>query len=512
MLPGEADFIEQWARVAPGRVALREVETGRVRRYGELSARAWRLAQVLAAEGVRPGDRVVLLARNGVETFELLIACLRLGAAFTPLNWRLAVAELGSIIDRCRPAVLVYDDPSAAEAEVLLTARRSLHGIALGAPVRDADGIYDDLLQRASDAPVPVAHDPETVAMLLYTSGTTGKPKGVMVPHRQVFWNAINTVYACDLSPADKVLAFLPLFHTGGLNCLATPTLYRGGMVALMGGFDAGLALKTIEEWGITATVAVPTMYQMLLDAGLDGYDTRTLTTILCGGAPLPDPLLDAWLGRGFAFRQGFGMTEVGPNCFSLPAWKVGQKRGSVGQPVLHAAARIVDDNGAVLPVGAVGELCLGGPHVSLGYFEDEAATAEALRDGWFFTGDQARYDDDGFYYVAGRKKDMFISGGENVYPAEIENVILAVAGVAEVAVVAVPDDRWGEVGVAALVFAPGGAAPGGAVDVAQVEAVCRARLAKFKVPKRYVVVDALPKNASGKVMKPAVRALVLGA
>ncbi|MEZ4431357.1 MAG: long-chain fatty acid--CoA ligase [bacterium] len=506
MLTGQADFIEQWARVAPWRVALREVETGRMRRYGELSARSWRLVHALAAQGVMPGDRVVLLARNGVETFELLIACLRLGAAFTPLNWRLAAAELGDIIDRCRPGVLVYDDPSAAAAEALLAARKSLHGIALGAPVRDGDGIYEDLLAHADDTPALVARDPEAIAMLLYTSGTTGKPKGVMLPHRQIFWNAINTVYACDLSPADKVLAFLPLFHTGGLNCLATPTLYRGGMVALMSAFDAGLSLRTIEDWRITATVAVPTMYHMLLDAGLDRYDTRSLTTILCGGAPLPDALLDAWLGRGFAFRQGFGMTEVGPNCFSLPPWKVGQKRGSVGQPVLHAAARILDDDGRILGPGEVGELCLGGPHVCRGYFEDEAATAEALRDGWFHTGDQARYDEDGFYYVAGRKKDMFISGGENVYPAEIENVILSLSGVAEVAVVALPDDKWGEVGAAALVFEPGVA-----IDADMVAGWCRERLARFKVPKRYVVVEELPKNASGKVIKPAVRARLLG-
>ncbi|MCA9540955.1 MAG: AMP-binding protein, partial [Myxococcales bacterium] len=373
---------------------------------------------------------------------------------------------------------------------------------ALGAPVRAADARYEALLAAASDAPKPVAHDPETLAMLLYTSGTTGRPKGVMLPHRQIFWNAINTVYATDLSPEDRALAFLPLFHTGGLNCLATPTLYRGGTVALMGGFDAERSLQIIEEWRITATVAVPTMYQMLLDAGLDGRDTTSLKTILCGGAPLPDPLLDAWLDRGFKFRQGFGMTEVGPNCFSLPPWMVAKKRGSVGQPVLHAAAQIVDEAGAPLPAGAVGELCLGGPMVCAGYWDDPENTAKSLRNGWFHTGDYARYDKDGFFYVAGRKKDMFISGGENVYPAEIENVVLGFEGVDEVAVVGEADAKWGEVGVAVIV-----PRPGRPVDLAALEAHCRGSLAKFKVPKRYAVVDALPKNASGKVIKPAIRA-----
>ncbi len=505
MLTGHADVIEQWARVAPWRVALREVETGRALRYGALSARAWRLTHALAAQGVMPGDRVCLLARNGIETFEMVVACLRLGAAFTPLNWRLAAKELEDIVARCRPRVLIYDSPSAEAAGAIFEAHRDLRGVALGEPVRGGDPAYEALLADAEDTPAPVGRDPDTVGMLLYTSGTTGKPKGVMIPHRQLFYNAINTVYACDLSPADKVLAFLPLFHTGGLNCLATPTLYRGGTVALMSAFDAPLSLKVIEEWGITATVAVPTMYQMLLDAGLDGCDTRSLTTILCGGAPLPEPLLDAWLDRGFMFRQGFGMTEVGPNCFSLPPWMVPHKRGSVGQPVLHGAARVVDDGGRPLPVGEVGELLLGGPHVCLGYFEDPANTAKVMRDGWFATGDYARVDEDGYFYVAGRKKDMFISGGENVYPAEIESVILAMPGVAEVAVVAVPHEKWGEVGLAALV-AEGGAR----LDPAAVKQWCVDHLAKFKVPKRYVLLDALPKNASGKVLKAAVKAEAL--
>lgn len=505
MLTGQADFIEQWARVAPWRVALREVETGRALRYGELSARAWRLTHALAALGVMPGDRVCLLARNGLEAFEMVVACLRLGAAFTPLNWRLAAKELDDIVARCRPRVLVYDGPSAESAGAVLAAHGDLRGVALGPAIRGQDEGYEALLAAADDTPAPVDRDPETVGMLLYTSGTTGKPKGVMVPHRQLFYNAINTVYACDLSPADKVLAFLPLFHTGGLNCLATPTLYRGGMVALMGAFDAERSLDVIEEWGITATVAVPTMYDMLLHAGLDGRDTRSLTTLLCGGAPCPDPLLDAWLDRGYMFRQGFGMTEVGPNCFSLPPWMVGRKRGSVGQPVLHAAARVVDDDGRPLSTGEVGELVLGGPHVCLGYFEDPENTAKVLRDGWFYTGDYARTDDDGFFYVAGRKKDMFISGGENVYPAEIESVILAMPGIAEVSVVAVPHEKWGEVGLAALV-AEGGAR----LDPDAVRAWCVDHLAKFKVPKHYVQLDELPKNASGKVQKADVRARAL--
>ncbi len=500
MLTGAQDWFAQWARTSPQRVALHEVETGRSLHYGELSARGWRLANALAALGVGPGDRVALVARNRIESFELLVACLRLGAAYTPLNWRLAVAELSDIVAHCEPRVLVYDGESAALANGILAAHPSLRGVALGERARGTDAAYEGLLESAADTGVAVAHPESALAMLLYTSGTTGRPKGVMVPHRQLFWNAVNTVWACDTSPRDRVLAFLPLFHTGGLNSLATPTLYRGGTVVLMQGFDPERSLKTIEARRITATVAVPTMYQMLADAGLDAHDCSSLTALLCGGAACPDRLLDFYIDRGFAFRQGFGMTEVGPNCFSVPPWEVGRRRGIVGQVVLHGAAKLVDDDGREVPTGEVGELCLSGPHVCAGYWRDPDATAAAIRDGWMHTGDYARQDAEGYFYVSGRKKDMFISGGENVYPAEIENVVLDFPGVAEVAVVGVPDERWGEVGLAAVVGDEG-------LDLEALRAHCQAKLARFKVPKRFERVGELPKNASGKVTKPAVRA-----
>jgi len=492
MLTGAADWIAKWAQVAPSRVAVREASTGRAVHYGELSARAWRWAHTLSALGVKPGDRVALLARNGVVTFELLTACLRLGAVFTPLNWRLAPKELADICTLCAARVLIYDAASADAAAAVLAADPDRLGLALDGAER--------LLGDAADTGRGPTLDAELPAMLLYTSGTTGRPKGVILPHRQLFWNAVNTVWATDLGPDDRVLACLPLFHTGGLNCLATPTLYRGGTVLLMEAFDAGLALQVAESQRATMLVAVPTMYQMLLDAGLDRYDLSALKTILCGGAPCPEPLFDAWLDRGFNFRQGFGMTEVGPNCFSLPAWMTRRKRGSVGQVVLHGDARVVDELGQPVGPGEVGELCLSGPHVCAGYWNDAEATSAVLRDGWFHTGDLARADDDGFFYVAGRKKDMFISGGENVYPAEIENALLGHPGVAEVAVVGVPDPRWGEVGLAVIVGRAG-------LELEALQAHCHAHLARFKVPKRFELVDALPRNASGKVLKAAVRA-----
>lgn len=503
MITGAGDWISKWAQVAPWRVAFRDVERGTALHYGELSARAWRLAHALAGMGVSAGDRVALVANNRIETFEVLVACLRLGAAFTPLNWRLAVPELLDILGHSDARVLVYDGAHAEKAGAILETRSDVRGLAFDGPARGGDLGYEATLAAASDAPDGLAHDPETIGMLLYTSGTTGRPKGVMIPHRQLFWNAINTVYATDLGPDDRALACLPLFHTGGLNCVATPTLYRGGTVLLMDGFDPVKALSVIESQRATVTVAVPTMYQMLLDAGLDARDTRSLHTLLCGGAPLPDPLLDAWLYRGFNFRQGFGMTEVGPNCFSLPAWMVRRKRGSCGMPVLHGDARVLRGDGTVAPPGEVGALQLGGPIVCAGYLDNPEATAASMTaDGWFDTGDLARTDAEGFFYIAGRKKEMFISGGENVYPAEVENAILGFGPVAEVAVVGVPDARWGEVGLAVVVPDPALGVDG--FDVDAVREHCRTHLAKFKVPKRFEVVSELPKNTSGKVIKPA--------
>ncbi len=508
-LTGAQDPIRKWARVSPSQVALEHPSRGASLTYRELDERVSSCAEALRALGVGEGDRVALLSRSRVEVFELLFACVRLGAALAPLNWRLAGAELADIMAHCLPRVMVTDHscaPLAAEAlaGAPAAARVSLRALA-GEPAeglggaRPPEGLVAEVSARGASGEQERARDPELVAMILYTSGTTGRPKGVMIPHRQVLWNAINTIYACDLSPADSALAFLPLFHTGGLNCLATPTLYRGGRVVLMDAFDPAAALDLLESRRITSVVAVPAMYQSLLEVGLDGRDLSALRTLLCGGAPCPDALLDAWRERGFSFRQGFGMTEVGPNCFSLPAWRVHDKRGSVGQVILHCEARVVDEEGRALGAGEVGELWLGGPIVSAGYLMDPAATAASFEGGWLKTGDLARFDEEGFFYVAGRKKEMFISGGENVYPAEIENALLGAGFVAEAAVVGVPDERWGEGGIAAVVVRAG-------VEMSpeEVRAWCRARLAGFKTPKHVRLCSSLPRNASGKVLKRA--------
>lgn len=514
MITGIHDFIRQWAKVSPQKVALLHPSAQRVLTYYELDQRVSQCALVLMSHGVKSGDRVAILARNNLEHFEILFACIRLGAAYTPLNWRLAGHELGQIVQRCRPSLLIFDELCSNLAEQILESYKA-PSLFIGS---DAEAercaivstpTYTSCMSEALSTPrskmdliqSSQEQDPEQTAMILYTSGTTGLPKGVMLPHRQLFWNAINTVFACDLSSEDVALAFLPLFHTGGLNCLATPTLYRGGTVVLMDAFDPIEALDLMSKYEVSAVVAVPAMYQMLLEAGLDDYSLPRLKTLLCGGAPLSDTLLDAWLDRGFTFRQGFGMTEIGPNCFSLPGFKVAEKRGSIGQPVLHCDAQIVDDEGLPLGEGEVGELWLRGPIISNGYFEDSASTSGSYYEGWLKTGDLARFDEDGFFYISGRKKEMFISGGENVYPAEVENALTAHPQLGEVAVIGVPDEKWGEVGLAVISLKPDSS-----LDLEELRAWCRARLAGFKTPKHFRVVDHLPRNASGKVIKAQLR------
>ncbi len=499
------DWLARWAEISPERTALIDGVSGRAWTYREMNLRAASLASVLAEQlGVRPGDRVALIANNGPEVFEALFACAKLGAAFVPLNWRLAVPELVGIARDCAPRAMIFEGAWAGTAEAICAEAR-IHasiGFGKGADTVPAALDYEDAIQAAPPAPTHQVA-PEDLAMILYTSGTTGLPKGVMISWRQMVFNALNTTLACDLNTHDRSLAFLPLFHTGGLNCLATPLFHRGGSVVVMPRFDAAESVRIMRQWDVSIIVAVPTMYQMLLDAGLDGAKLPSLHTLLCGGAPCPHSLIERYLDLGYNFRQGYGLTEVGPNCFSLSPADVSRKLGTVGLPIFHSEARVsLPDNAEAAP-NEVGELWLRGPHVTLGYWGKPEATAAVLDpQGWFHTGDLVKRDADGYFHIAGRKKEMFISGGENVYPAEVENTLAAHPGVQEVTVVGVPDARWGEVGLAAIVRRHNVDIP---MDDASLRQWTRERLAPYKVPKHWRLVEELPKNSSGKIVKPAV-------
>jgi fatty-acyl-CoA synthase len=407
-----------------------------------------------------------------------------------PLNFRLAPTELDALLALSGARVLLVDEGNRGAIAAM---EHPLARAAVALEVLETEPADTALPTRRALAPRGM----EDPALLLFTSGTTGLPKAAVLPVRQLFWNAVNTQLAFDLTGEDATVLYTPLFHTGAINVLAMPLLQCGGHVIIHEAFDAGRVLAEVQERRVSTIFGVPTTFSMLADdPGFDARDLSTLRLCLCGGAPLTVALIRRYQDRGLVLTQGFGMTEVGPNCFFLPPHEALARAGSVGKPMPYSQARVVQGGRDTEP-GEVGELWLAGPHVCLGYHENPSATAGSLRDGWFRTGDLVRRDEEGFFYVAGRQKEMFISGGENVYPAEVEVALGAHAAVAECAVVGMPDSRWGEVGCAFVVPRDGG------FDDAQVKAWLRERLAPYKVPKRFVVLDDLPRNASGKAHKP---------
>jgi fatty-acyl-CoA synthase len=501
------DWTAYWARRTPDAEAIIEPHRRRRWSYRELDCRANRLARALQREGVKKGDRVALLALNRAEHFELFFACAKLGALFAPLNWRLAAPELDAVLADAEPSFLFYDEPGAPLAAALTS---TVPRVALDAPSAGGRpwesllaGASDDALASLNDADASKSVSLEDPIMICYTSGTTGRPKGALLSHRQLVFNALSTDQAIGISSRDSTLVFMPLFHTGGLNCLATPLLHYGGKVVVMPGFDAEEALELAERERVTLQMGVPTIFQMLAQSpSFARRDLSSARMALCGGAPCPLELIEIYRARGVLFRQGYGLTEVGPNCFSLTEDDAFRKAGSVGWPNFYLRARIVDDGGREVPPGQDGELALAGPMVTLGYFRNPQATADAFRGTeWFHTGDLARRDEEGYHFIVGRKKDMFISGGENVYPAEVELALAGAPGVLEACVIGVADARWGEVGRAVVVAAAGQTADGGAILMH-----LHHKLAKYKVPKSVVFTDALPRNAGGKILRQVVK------
>ena len=513
--PARDDAVRRWASADPARTALVEHDAADAAwSYARLDRRADGWARALAAAGVGVGDRVALLAGTRAECVALFHGCLRVGAALVPLNWRLTPAELARVLGDARPAATVVEARHARLAGDALA-------LADAGPARGAATLAfeagRDAERDAPFAPDRPADGADDATMLLYTSGSTGAPKGVVLPRRQLLYNAVATAAAWELGAREVVPVSTPLFHTGGWHVFLTPALHVGATVVLFDGFEADAFLTGLAAHGCTRAFAVPTQLTMLLGAPGWGRPMPSLRRVISGGAPCPPDVAAAVRGRGVHFREGYGLTECGPNCFTLgDAEGDAAATGVVGVPVPFLAVRLAGADGGAPARGEPGELLLRGPQMFAGYFGRPDQTAEALTaDGFLRTGDLAERDARGRYRVCGRRKEMYISGGENVFPGEVEAALAGCAAVAEVAVVGVPDARWGEVGCAFVVAraAAGDGALGAGADAVRdaVTAHARRLLAGYKVPKRVVVLDApLPRLGSGKVDRRALAARAL--
>jgi fatty-acyl-CoA synthase len=478
--------------------------------YRQMNQRANRLANWLQrSAGIEKGERIAILARDGVEHLDVFFACSKLGAIHTALNWRLHWQELVDIVHDTTPKVLVYSHDfveNVGELKKALegTPQQIQHYLHIEGEGVSGSQHFESLLQSSPDTPVvcETVEKEDTVA-LIFTGGTTGLPKAAQVSHRMIGWNTLNTVIH-DLTHNDIYLNVFPMFHTGGLFVYTLPQVIFGGTSILLRQFDPVRVLELIEREKVTVFAGVPTMYQMMTQAeNWQQADLSSLRFCTSGGAPLPVPLVKQYTQeKGVRFKQGFGMTEFGPGIFALAPEDAIRKAGSIGRPNFFVEARVVDDDNRLLGPDEEGELILRGPSQSSGYFNNPQASQEAVdARGYFHTGDVARYDPEGYFYIVDRKKDMFISGGENVYPAEIEKALYQHPAVHMCAVIGLPDPDWGEVGQACVVLKPG-------AEISEQELLVfmKNRLAKFKVPKRVVFMDELPISAAGKILKRELR------
>jgi fatty-acyl-CoA synthase len=485
------DITARRAALTPDRTAFHVVETGETVTYAALDDRSARAARVLADRGVGPGDRVAILCRNRIEFFEALFACAKLGAILAPLNWRMPARELSDLLADCAPKLLLTGREDAETAA----------GAAgpTGLQILDLETDWRSARDVAEPHPGRPAWPGEETWYLIYTSGTTGKPKGVIQTYRMALVNYINISQAIGLRDGDASLNFLPLFHTAGINLHTLPVLMAGGLIHILPGFDAGATLKLIDEGRLDVMLCVPAVYRELtLHPAFETTDLTRLRHWSCGGAPMPDVLIEQFAARGAVVCNGFGMTETGPTAFLMDAGHALDKIGSVGKPQLLIDARIATPDGTPLPQGETGEVQFFGPGLTPGYWHRDEETAKLFTpDGWLKSGDLGRFDSDGYCFIAGRIKEMYISGGENVYPAEVENVLDEHPAILESAVSGVDDEKWGEVGCAHLILRAG--------ETTSAEALrswCRQRLAGYKVPRHFLIAEDFPRTAAGKVQK----------
>lgn len=490
------------AHLDPRLEAVVELERGRRFTYAQLDARANRVASALLDKGVRNGDRVALLMMNGVESIESYFGAAKIGAVLVPLNWRLAPPEFAFILSDSGCRTLLFD----AEFDPVVAALRGLttpveHWIRVGEGGPDFADDYDALCAAAAPTPPPGEAHGDDLLFIMYTSGTTGTPKGAVHTHETMMWASLTINLTTDMRHGDRYLQVMPLFHVGALTP-ATSMLHRGGTLIVMRTFDPARVFEVIERERISLGLVVPAMLQFMWgQPSRTTHDLSSLRWLMSGASALPGSMLEQYASMGIGLYQVYGLTETcGPACLISPE-RAAERPGSTGLAFFHTEVRVVDEAGQDVAPGEVGEVWIRGAHVMKGYWNQPEATAEVLRDGWLLSGDLARVDEDGFVYICDRKKDMILSGGENIYPAEVEHVLITHPAIAEAAVIGQPSSKWGESPLAIVVLAPGEALGEG-----DVIAHCRGRLAAYKVPRRVAFTDALPRNPSGKVLKKDLR------
>ncbi len=490
------DWIGRWGKSFPEAEAIVDVPRNRRYTYGELSADVNRLTHFLSGElRIKKRDRVAVLAFNRADYITLFLATSRIGAILVPLNFRLAIDEFIYYFQDAAPKAFFFDKEHAQTAGELKSRVKVDHYVCLdeAESVGKSLAAFRDRLPTTPLAEVKLSpHDPQ---LIIYTSGTTGLPKGVVMTYGMITWNSINTNIGWGLNRGERTILHPALFYTAGWNVFTLPLFHSLGTNILIQRFEADLVLDLIEREKVTLFFAVPTMYQMMIESPkFKTTDFSSVWFLVSGGAPLTEKIFQTFKKeKGIHLREGYGLTEVGPNCFQANG-----KLKTVGHPMPHVDVKVIDGQGQEAAPGQEGELLFRGDHLCAGYWNKPQATAEAIKDGWFYTGDLAKVDEDGHLSIVGRKKDMLISGGINIYPAEVERIIETHPKVKGVAIIGVADEKWGEVGKACVELKPGGS-----ITLEELQDFLADKMAKYKIPKYLVVVEALPRTvASEKVRK----------
>jgi len=502
-----SDWIKRHADTTPDKPAI--LFEGGAISYAALAQQIDTCVRVLAAGlGVKPGDRVAYLGQNSPRLIALLFACARSGAILLPLNWRLAAPEHVQLLQHASPLALFVDDDFIEHVDAV---HGQIEAITLVGFANAGDDwtLFSELETATRDLPSlppPPGLSDEDGLLLCYTSGTTGVPKGALLSKRALSWNAANSIHMHDLTSRDLVLTVLPMFHVGGLNIQTLPALCAGATVLIHRQFDTELFYRAVTEFPVTLTLVVPTvMLAIMADERWSQGKPDSLRIISIGSTVVPESLVTAVCTWGVPLVQVYGSTETCPIAAYTPPAEAARKPASTGRTAKHCEILIVDKKGGELEVGKSGEILVRGPNVMTQYWHDAEATREVFSDHWLHTGDIGHFDTEGFLYVDGRLKDMIISGGENIYPVLIENLLLGCEEIEEVAVVGRPDDYWGEVAVAVVVVKPGFN-----VDAGRIVDFCSGRISRFSCPREAIIVERLPRNAMGKVLKDDVRRLVM--